>query len=904
MTPRLDTIVTLPCSNLRLFAAIACLISGSISAPSQILIDTFAGGHIQSGVPAQNAGFGKIIGITRDPNGNLVFCDTHLIRRINADGTIQTIAGQSLPGYGGDGGRAVDAILNFPEYPKYDRAGNLYFLDSRNFRIRLIDTSGIITTVAGTGIQGTLGADGPATQAQIGFVVDLAVDAAGYVYFAERSYYVNNVGNPAQVRRVTPSGRIELYAGCSTCTDATGVPATQSGFSFVTAIAADQAGNLYLSDGSHILRVSSDGVIHNFAGFGDRSTPNMGNGGPALQAPPSSFIGLAADSSGSLWTEEQSNLPGTNGAFIIRRIGTDGVINVVAGTFTFGPNGDGPALQTYLNSGAGIGLSADASGTVTFAEGYKLRQLTAQSSIKTIAGGQPKSAPDGTKALDAWFVGPNSITFNRAGELYIGQSCIIQKIALAGLISKVAGDDLCSDTPNGITSLAVDSHNQVYFADLYGSVYTVSTAGVISSVAPFPSGTLGSQNGFLPKIVIDSQDRIYLISYFGALERITPGSAPQIVSSPVDGLFSLPRGGQGAAIAADSADNVYVCCGQGGTIYQYAPDLSETRASVLGSILDSAMAVDTSSNIWMGLFNTLTKGTLLFGSGCCSYGDGGPAESAYISPSGMAFAPNGDLYILDSNVGRIRRIHGSPPATKPTIEPGGIVNAASYAGSAIAPGELISIFGTNFGPAGLDISGPAEQRHSERPSTMSTCTSVSPTFPANRRAYAKPDQRVRALLGRVRDSVQVIVDVDGVLSEPVTVPVAASAFGISTHDASGSGQGAIFNQDGSLNSHANPAARGSIVTLFGTGEGVTSPALPDGALVISTPYSEPQSPVIVKFGDQTADVHIRRRRAVPAHRRSPDQRDRFPPASLPATCRSRSPSLGISTTRTVTVAVQ
>ena len=72
----------------------------------------------------------------------------------------------------------------------------------------------------------------------------------------------------------------------------------------------------------------------------------------------------------------------------------------------------------------------------------------------------------------------------------------------------------------------------------------------------------------------------------------------------------------------------------------------------------------------------------------------------------MAFAPNGDLYILDSNVGRIRRIHGSPPAVKPAIEPGGIVNAASYAGTAIAPGELISIFGTNFGPPGLDISAP------------------------------------------------------------------------------------------------------------------------------------------------------------------------------------------------------
>lgn len=99
-----------------------------------------------------------------------------------------------------------------------------------------------------------------------------------------------------------------------------------------------------------------------------------------------------------------------------------------------------------------------------------------------------------------------------------------------------------------------------------------------------------------------------------------------------------------------------------------------------------------------------------------------------------------------------------------------------------------------------------------------------------------------------------IVDVDSVTSQPVTVPVAPAAFGLSTADGSGTGQGAILNQDGSYNSASNPAARGTIVTLFGTGEGVTSPALPDGALEISTPYSAPTLPVTVKFGDQTAQV--------------------------------------------------
>jgi len=413
------------------------------------MIDTFAGGVVPSGVSAQNVAFGIITGITRDPKGNLVFCDssTNVIRRINADGTIQTIAGMGIPGYGGDGQPAVNALLNVPGFPAYDSKGNLYFADNRNFRIRRIDSSGIITTVAGTGIQGTLGADGPPTQAQIAYVAGLAIDQPGNVYFAEQSYSVNGQGNPSEVRRITPSGQIEMYAGCATCPqEVDNVPATQSALTFVTALASDQAGNIYISDDSHLFRVSSDGVIDHFAGFGVASTTSTGNGGPVpvLSAPPSDFIGLAADSAGNVYTEEESTTLGGNGGFVIRRIGTDGIVNVVAGTFTGGSDADGPALQTFFATNFGAGLIADSSGTVTFAEGYRIRQVTTKSTIQTLAPAHPQSAPDGTAALDAWFNAPVSIAFNRAGELYIGQACIIQKIDSHGILATVAGTGECS----------------------------------------------------------------------------------------------------------------------------------------------------------------------------------------------------------------------------------------------------------------------------------------------------------------------------------------------------------------------------------------------------------------------------------------------------------------------------
>ena len=869
-------------SKPHLLTTISCLFLSAFAARGQIIIDTVAGGHIQSGVSAQNVAFGILTGITRDPKGNLVFCEssTNLIRRINADGTIETIAGKGIPGFSGDGGPATSALLSNPAYPKYDSKGHLYFVDVQNYRIRRIDTSGIITTVAGTGIRGTLGGDGPATVAQIDLVTALAIDNAGYVYFAEYAQ--------ASLRRLNPSGGIEVYSNCTGC--------------LVSGLIFDSAGNLYASDQNHIFRISTDGVIHNFAGFGDAS--NNGNGGPALEAPPSTFVGIDADSMGNVYTEEKSNLLGE---FVIRRIGTDGIINVVAGTFTGGSSADGPALQTFLASNYGMGLIADASGTVTFAEGYLIRQLTTQSTIQTIAGGQPKSAPDGTKALDAWFVGSNSITFNRAGDLYIGQSCMIQKIDSTGLLSTVAGTGRCSTTPpsgpalstelTAVNSIAVDSHDQVYFADIGGFVYVVSKA-VISKVADLSSG----QQGIFPRLAVDSQDRLYFASFFGIFDRIAPGSPPKDFTNTL-------APGYGAGIAVDVADNIYICCRNG--IQRYTPDLNFTFLNI-SSFIDTSfppaygLAVDSSSTLWQGNkrgpYPGLFKGNLPFGTHCCSYGDGGPAESAHISPSGMAFAPNGDLYILDTNAGRIRRIHGSPPAVKPATEPGGIVNAASYAGTAIAPGELISIFGTNFGPAGLDISAP---QNNVVPKALNNVHVYFGLGNSGAIVARTPNQINVFVPYSVANgsSVQVIVDIDGVLSEPVTVPVAASAFGISTHDASGSGQGAIFNQDGSLNSKANPAARGSIVTLFGTGEGVTSPALPDGALVISTPYSKPQSPVIVKFADQTADVQYAG--AAPFLPTGVLQINATIPASItPGDVPITVSIAGISTTRTVTVAVQ
>jgi uncharacterized protein (TIGR03437 family) len=192
------------------------------------------------------------------------------------------------------------------------------------------------------------------------------------------------------------------------------------------------------------------------------------------------------------------------------------------------------------------------------------------------------------------------------------------------------------------------------------------------------------------------------------------------------------------------------------------------------------------------------------------------------------------------------------------ISPNGIVNAASYAGGGISKGELISIFGANFGVPGLVTNLPQNNSFpvafgrtkvffNGNPGVISALTSnqinvLVPPYLAN------PDGSDES------GPVNVTVEVDDSISAPVSVPVVASAPGLWTADSSGSGQGAILNQDGSINSSAHPAARGAIVSLFGTGDGLESPQLPVGSLVLSTPFPTPANPVTVMVGGQPADV--------------------------------------------------
>jgi sugar lactone lactonase YvrE len=151
-------------------------------------------GYNGDGGPALSARVQNPDGLVVDMAGNLYFADldNHAVRKVDTNGIITTVAGTGDQGYSGDGGKATEAKLNFPTDVDVDTAGNLFIADWGNYRVRKVDTNGIITTVAGSGKNLFSGEGGPATEAGLRGPAGLAIDAAGDLYFSESTAYVRD----------------------------------------------------------------------------------------------------------------------------------------------------------------------------------------------------------------------------------------------------------------------------------------------------------------------------------------------------------------------------------------------------------------------------------------------------------------------------------------------------------------------------------------------------------------------------------------------------------------------------------------------------------------------------------------------------------------------------------------
>ncbi len=514
------------------------------------IITTVAGSFTYKGVTGGDGG--PATGVRIDPQdvavdaaGNLFIADYfgHRIRKVDSAGIITTVAGTGSAGFAGDGGPATAAFMERPYGVAVDTQGNLYISDSFNYRVRKVDTAGIITTFAGTGVKDSSGDGGPASAANLADPRDIAFDRDGNVYIADTYGY--------RMRKVSPAGTISTVAGNGQWGNAgDGGPATAAQV-LAFDLAFDATGNLYFADSwlDKVRRIDRQGVVTTVAGNG--FTHFRGDGGPALDAQVHGIQRLAIDPvSGRLAFAD-------TGSKRVRTIDAAGVVSTI---YT------GPGFDFWLFSG----MAYDPSGNLYVGERSRIRRIDRNGTVTVFAGtGESGFSGDGGPATLAQMKTPSSLTFDRAGNLYFSDmhNGRIRKISTLGIISTVAGsgvDGLGGDGGPATAAkiwpwygaeVAVDAAGNLYLADSYNDrIRKIDPSGIITSVG-------ANQVDFPTGLALDGADNLFVASVSdNKVRRMTPAG----VWSTVAGNGSNGFGGEGGP--ATSAELALLGFGMGGDV--------------------------------------------------------------------------------------------------------------------------------------------------------------------------------------------------------------------------------------------------------------------------------------------------------------------------------------------------
>ncbi|HEY2384676.1 MAG TPA: hypothetical protein VGK48_26165, partial [Terriglobia bacterium] len=567
-------------------------------------------------------------GIAVDAAGDLFIADTynHRIRKVTPAGVISTIAGTGTGGFAGDGGTGLAAQFNYPSGIAVDGAGNIWIADTGNQRIRKLASSGIISTVAGTGTAGYSGDGGAAVAAQLSSPVNIALDGSGNLYIADTTN--------ARIRMVNGSGVITTIAGNGIAGNTgDGGPAASAELNQPEGIVADSSGNLFIADSGNqrVREINSSGLIQGIAGSGTAGFG--GDGGPAPSALLSSPQAVAVDATGSLLIADTNN----NRIRKVRTIpdGTPALTSIaptsgvrgttfsakvagvnLAGATAISFSGTGiSATVSSVDSSTGLTISitiaptaaigihtfavTTAGGQSDFVAGFGVTLPSDDRVIGTAAGnGTPGFSGDGLAATSAQLAGPNGVAVDSAGNLFIADTNNnrIRKVSTTGVISTVAGTGSAGfggdggaatgATFSGPTDVAVDRSGNLFIADSGNNrVRKVNTNGMISTVAGNGSTASSGDGG--------------------------PATAAALCVS---------------GVAADLSGNLFIGDGCNERVRMVNAD---------------------------GIISTAAgSGTQGFG------GDGGPANFARLSgPTRLAVDAEGDLFIVDSLNNRVREVN-------------------------------------------------------------------------------------------------------------------------------------------------------------------------------------------------------------------------------------------------------
>ena len=671
------------------------------------IINTIAGGTGDGG-QATNTSF-TVCGIATDNFGNIYIADRgkNLVRKVNAiTGVISTVAGNGIEGYGGDGSIATNANLSYPMDVAIDNSGNLYIADQENFRIRKVDiTTGIINTVAGNGIFGFSGDGGLATSASISDIVGVDVDNNNNIYIADASNH--------RIRRVDAiTGIITTIAGNGTQGfGGDGGIAINANLSYPSGVTHDQVGNIYIGDKSNgrIRKVEiSTGIISTFAGNGT-SSANNGDGGLAISASLGHPIGVIIDNSGNLFIADEFTQR-------IRKVANGtGIISTYTGNGTYGFGGDGGAA-TLANLGNPFGLAADNSGNIYIGDAGNFRVRKVNSStgnISTVAGCQ--CIGDGAQATYANLHNPIGIAINNSGNIFIsdiGNNRIRKMNTNTGIISTVVGNGTSGFSGDGSLALSAsinnpfgisfDNSGNLFFADQQNNRIRKVDAitGIINTVAGNGIQTFGGDGspaiyGNLnnpTSVTVDNMGNLYIADFNNHRIRKVTANTGIITTIAGNGAPGFSGDGSTATLASinspygialdnigniffsdsynhrirkiDSKTGIIITIAGNGT----ASFSGDGASAILASLnYPNGITIDNLNNIYIAdNFNQRIRKvnansgiiTTVAGNGTTGFsGDGGIGIMANLnSPTSIAVDNSGNLYISDMNNQKIRRL--------------------------------------------------------------------------------------------------------------------------------------------------------------------------------------------------------------------------------------------------------
>ena len=657
--------------------------------------------------PAAVAQLGGPSGLAVASDGSLYIADrlNHRIRKVDGTtGIITTVVGTGTIGDSGDNGQATAAQLYQPIGVTVTSDGTLYIADAFNHRIRKVDaTTGIITTVAGTGTGGFSGDGGPATAAQLNYPTGVAVASNGTMYIAD--------WNNHRVRKVASDGTITTVAGTGTggySGDDGQADAAQLNNPYGVLVTAD-GNTVYIADWSnHRVRKVDVSIatptITTVAGTGAQES--SGDGGPATEAEIIWPTGVAVDGAGNLYLA----LNGVNRQGSVRKVdATTGIITTLTGGEFHGFSGDG-GLATKARLWGPTDVVVDGAGNLYIADrvNYRIRKVDTTGIITTIAGGHETCHPeyldctvltasgfsgDGDQATAAQLSLPMGVALTADDStLYIADenNHRIRKVVLAtGIITTVAGSGTSNDENAGGFSgdngqanaallnnpedVAVDSNGNLYIADTENHRIRKVTAatGIISTVAGTGSNGFSGDGGLatdaqLSKpiaVAVDASDNLYIADTFnhrirkvtaatGIITTIAGGHETCDTSDPPEcTVYGFSGdGGQATAAQLDIPQGVVVA--RDGTVY-----IADTNNERIRKVATDGVI----TTIAGGVFCTNpAEDTTCVDRGF--RGDGGPAAMGWFNtPLGIALASDGAVYVSDLNNDRVRVLASSPP---------------------------------------------------------------------------------------------------------------------------------------------------------------------------------------------------------------------------------------------------